>query len=104
MARIAGAPAVGLLHQPRSDPRALHSRPSPDIVRVLKDINLNVVSAEVDTIGKNAFDKFNLTYHVRAAARRGSQCILACCVCAAALARRENEKLLGARSGPRGIS
>lgn len=34
-----------------------------DIVRVLKDINLNVVSAEVDTIGKNAMDKFNLTYH-----------------------------------------
>lgn len=40
------------------------SRPSPspsDIVRVLKDINLNVVSAEVDTIGRNAFDRFNVT-------------------------------------------
>ncbi len=33
----------------------------PDIVRVLKDINLNVVSAEVDTIGRNAFDRFNVT-------------------------------------------
>lgn len=32
-----------------------------DIVRVLKDINLNVVSAEVDTIGKNAMDRFNVT-------------------------------------------
>ena len=32
-----------------------------DIVRVLKDINLNVVSAEVDTIGRNAFDRFNIT-------------------------------------------
>lgn len=32
-----------------------------DIVRVLKDINLNVVSAEVDTIGRNAFDRFNVT-------------------------------------------
>ena len=34
-----------------------------DIVRVLKDINLNVVSAEVDTIGRNAVDIFNVTYH-----------------------------------------
>ncbi|PSC76905.1 hypothetical protein C2E20_0795 [Micractinium conductrix] len=34
-----------------------------DIVRVLKDISLNVVSAEVDTIGRNAVDRFNLTYH-----------------------------------------
>ena len=34
---------------------------SADIVRVLKDINLNVVSAEVDTIGRNAFDRFNVT-------------------------------------------
>ncbi|PRW60057.1 hypothetical protein C2E21_1907 isoform A [Chlorella sorokiniana] len=34
-----------------------------DIVRVLKDINLNVVSAEVDTIGRNAVDRFNVTYH-----------------------------------------
>lgn len=33
------------------------------IVRVLKDINLNVVSAEVDTIGRNAVDTFNVTYH-----------------------------------------
>ena len=32
-------------------------------MRVLKDINLNVVSAEVDTIGRNAVDKFFLTYH-----------------------------------------
>lgn len=34
-----------------------------DIVRTLKDINLNVVSAEVDTVGKNAVDMFNVTYH-----------------------------------------
>jgi hypothetical protein len=34
-----------------------------DIVRVLKDINLNVISAEVDTIGRNAVDRFNVTYH-----------------------------------------
>lgn len=34
-----------------------------DIVRVLKDVNLNVVSAEVDTVGHNAFDRFNVTYH-----------------------------------------
>lgn len=34
-----------------------------DIVRVLKDINLNVVSAEVDTFGRNAVDIFNVTYH-----------------------------------------
>ena len=34
-----------------------------DIVRVLKDINLNVISAEVDTIGRNAVDTFNVTYH-----------------------------------------
>lgn len=34
-----------------------------DIVRVLKDINLNVVSAEVDTIGRNAVDRFNVTFH-----------------------------------------
>lgn len=33
------------------------------IVHVLKDINLNVVSAEVDTIGRIAVDKFNVTYH-----------------------------------------
>jgi UTP:GlnB (protein PII) uridylyltransferase len=30
---------------------------------VLKDINLNVISAEVDTIGRNAVDRFNVTYH-----------------------------------------
>lgn len=34
-----------------------------DIVKVLKDINLNVVSAEVDTVGRNAVDIFNITYH-----------------------------------------
>ena len=32
-------------------------------MRVLKDVNLNVVSAEVDTIGRNAMDRFNVTYH-----------------------------------------
>lgn len=34
-----------------------------DIVRVLKDINLNVVSAEVDTVGDQAQDEFFITYH-----------------------------------------
>lgn len=34
-----------------------------DIVRVLKDINVNVVSAEVDTIGTEARDEFFVTYH-----------------------------------------
>ena len=34
-----------------------------EIVRVLKDINLNVISAEVDTIGRLAVDRFNVTYH-----------------------------------------
>lgn len=34
-----------------------------DIVKLLKDINLNVVSAEVDTVGRNAVDIFNITYH-----------------------------------------
>ncbi|KAL6782768.1 CGL93 [Auxenochlorella protothecoides x Auxenochlorella symbiontica] len=34
-----------------------------DIVHILKDINLNVISAEVDTIGRNAFDIFQITYH-----------------------------------------
>ncbi|GLC39585.1 hypothetical protein PLESTB_000810200 [Pleodorina starrii] len=34
-----------------------------DIVRVLKDINLNVVSAEIDTEGTQAKDEFFITYH-----------------------------------------
>jgi UTP:GlnB (protein PII) uridylyltransferase len=34
---------------------------SADIVRVLKDVSLNVVSAEVDTVGRNAIDRFNIT-------------------------------------------
>lgn len=34
-----------------------------DIVSVLKDINVNVVSAEVDTIGEEARDEFFVTYH-----------------------------------------
>lgn len=33
-----------------------------DIVHVLKDVNLNVVSAEVDTIGQQAYDEFFVTY------------------------------------------
>uniref|UniRef100_A0A7R9VQQ1 ACT domain-containing protein n=1 Tax=Chlamydomonas euryale TaxID=1486919 RepID=A0A7R9VQQ1_9CHLO len=33
-----------------------------DIVKVLKDVNLNVVSAEVDTIGSQAHDEFFVTY------------------------------------------
>lgn len=32
-------------------------------MRILKDISLNVISAEVDTIGRNAFDVFQITYH-----------------------------------------
>lgn len=34
-----------------------------DIVSVLKDINVNVVSAEVDTVGTQAKDEFFVTYH-----------------------------------------
>jgi hypothetical protein len=34
-----------------------------DIVSVLKDINVNVVSAEVDTIGETADDELFVTYH-----------------------------------------
>ncbi|KAG2432723.1 hypothetical protein HYH02_012857 [Chlamydomonas schloesseri] len=34
-----------------------------DIVRVLKDINLNVVSAEIETEGALAKDEFFITYH-----------------------------------------
>jgi len=34
-----------------------------DIVSVLKDVNVNVVSAEVDTIGTNVKDDFFVTYH-----------------------------------------
>lgn len=34
-----------------------------DIVSVLKDINVNVVSAEIDTIGNEVKDEFFVTYH-----------------------------------------
>ena len=34
-----------------------------EIVRTLKDCNINVVSAEVDTIGNLAKDEFMLAYH-----------------------------------------
>lgn len=34
-----------------------------DIVSVLKDINVNVVSAEIDTIGDEAIDELFITYH-----------------------------------------
>lgn len=34
-----------------------------EIVKVLKDINVNVVSAEVDTVGKTVNDTFFVTYH-----------------------------------------
>lgn len=34
-----------------------------DIVSVLKDINVNVVSAEIDTLGDEAKDEFFVTYH-----------------------------------------
>ena len=30
---------------------------------VLKDVNLNVVSAEIDTVGPTAQDEFFVTYH-----------------------------------------
>ena len=32
---------------------------------MLKDVNLNVVSAEVDTVGTEAQDEFFVTYRVR---------------------------------------
>ena len=34
-----------------------------DIVSVLKDVNVNVVSAEIDTVGAEARDEFFVTYH-----------------------------------------
>lgn len=34
-----------------------------DIVSVLKDINVNVVSAEIDTVGPDVKDEFFVTYH-----------------------------------------
>lgn len=34
-----------------------------EIVKVLKDINVNVISAEVDTEGKQVVDRFFVTYH-----------------------------------------
>lgn len=34
-----------------------------DIVRVLKDVNTNVVSAEIDTVGDSVEDEFFVTYH-----------------------------------------
>ena len=43
-----------------------------DIVRVLKDVNLNVVSAEVDTVGTEAEDEFFVTYRVRDVKYSGS--------------------------------
>ena len=64
---------------PHADPQA-HQRPlnhslltssAPSApllhpqVRVLKDVNLNVVSAEVDTVGTEAQDEFFVTYRVR---------------------------------------
>ena len=48
-------------------PIAFPSAPRPgllvDVVSVLKDINVNVVSAEIDTIGNEARDEFFVTYH-----------------------------------------
>eukprot|EP00227_Mantoniella_beaufortii_P018763 CAMPEP_0197591858 /NCGR_PEP_ID=MMETSP1326-20131121/13953_1 /TAXON_ID=1155430 /ORGANISM="Genus nov. species nov., Strain RCC2288" /LENGTH=271 /DNA_ID=CAMNT_0043157427 /DNA_START=47 /DNA_END=862 /DNA_ORIENTATION=- len=37
-----------------------------DIVRTLKDVNLNVISAEIDTIGPKAFDIIYCTYQGKA--------------------------------------
>lgn len=34
-----------------------------DVVSVLKDINVNVVSAEIDTVGDQARDELFVTYH-----------------------------------------
>ena len=43
----------------------LHRSPGllVDVVSVLKDINVNVVSAEIDTIGDRAQDELFVTYH-----------------------------------------
>ena len=51
-----------LLHATLHPPALPAHAHTADIVRVLKDVNLNVVSAEVDTVGFNAVDRFNLTY------------------------------------------
>lgn len=62
---LAGPASLALLRV--SQPPALlrmrlPTQPNPtEIVRVLKDISLNVVSAEVDTVGRNAIDRFNVT-------------------------------------------
>lgn len=37
--------------------------PSSALRSVLKDVNLNVVSAEIDTVGPTAQDEFFVTYH-----------------------------------------
>lgn len=44
--------------------RHLQDRPGllVDIVRALKDMSLNVVSAEIDTVGSEADDTFFVTY------------------------------------------
>lgn len=34
-----------------------------DVVHVLKDININVMSAEIDTVGDRAVDELYITYH-----------------------------------------
>jgi UTP:GlnB (protein PII) uridylyltransferase len=49
-----------------------HDRPGllVDIVRTLKDCSVQVISAEVDTIGTDAQDEFMLTYHGEPLARQ----------------------------------
>ena len=68
-----GAPAVRTAVTCVEDPSGSHSeltivttdRPGllTDIVGILKDISVNVVSAEVDTEGRIARDSFFVTYH-----------------------------------------
>ena len=62
-------------------------------MRVLKDVNLNVVSAEVDTIGRNSMDRFNVTYHGEPLT---GECALVVCVGGLVCA------WLGQNSTPRG--
>lgn len=47
-----------------------------EIVRVLKDLNLNVVQAEIDTIGAKAVDTMLLTYHGKALNENMTQLVI----------------------------
>lgn len=60
-----------------------------DVVSVLKDINVNVVSAEIDTVGGRAEDELFVTYHgeplsgpmvqLVTNALQVRQCVFCCC-------------------------